>query len=486
MKRAREDEVDSSQNSGASLEQQQKSSSSRLAAPVLGARGPAISCSQREAFLPVAVDNMTRSAVQNLTLELVFGTGNVASNAKKYLGERPELPGPLPISLSRRSLATSLLTHPYMVCEKSDGERNFLLSISKHTRDVPAGTYLIDRSFKVQSLGARSIDYALFLSPNGPTLLDGELVLRSDDAGTGTGAKAVFYVFDCAACNGEDLAGKGANLEKRLAYICDGVRSKFTIADNARLANGALMFPLYVCGKVMVDKSMVRTILDRVSETKTASNAGGDLAGGGIHGNGKSTSPINPLPLLAPLESELGVSATSSSQKNGGASSSHQTTLRIYRHDIRVNGTDGLIFTPVFPSFRQLFDRAAPAPLLKWKYVDEITIDFELRRSELQDAEDKNKASSLVPLFVAGFGQKIAHCELSKEQVRAYDNLCGKLGEESIIVECAFEAAFSRWEIRRIRDRKKRPNFVTTAWSTLESVAEALTAQELCSALLKH
>lgn len=472
MKRAREDEVDSNDSKGAASEQIK---SSARAAPV-AARGPAISCSQREPFLPIAVDNATRSAVQNLTLELVFGAANVSSNFRRFLGERPELPGPLPISLSRRSLSTSLLTHPYMVCEKSDGERNFLLTISKQTRDAPPGAYLIDRSFKVQSLGARSSEYSSFLSPNGPTLLDGELVLRTDDAGTGTGARAVFYVFDCAYCNGVDLSGSGANLEHRLTYIRDGVRAKFTFADNTRFANGVLMLPLYICGKIMVDKTMVRTILDRVSEIRTASIAG--EGSGTVNGSGKVTSP-----LLAPLESELGV--TSASSSSHGSRHSHPTTLRMYRHDIRVNGTDGLIFTPVMSSFRQLFDRESPAPLLKWKYVDEITIDFELRRSALQDADDKGKQSSLVPLFVAGFGQKLAHCEMSKDQVRAYDNLCGKLGEESIIVECAFDAAFSRWEIRRIRDRKKRPNFITTAWSTLESVAEALTAQELCSAF-KH
>jgi len=469
MKRAREEEEIKTVVSQIISEEISKTQPSQkvVALPPTSLRGPAISCSQRESHIPITVDAVTRSAIQSLTLELVFGSSNVSGYTRKYLGERPELPGPLPVSLSRRSLATSLLTQPYMVCEKSDGERNFLLSISKKTRDVPAGTYLIDRSFKVQSLGTRSGDYAAFLSPNGPTLLDGELVLRSDDAGTGTGAKAVFYVFDCAWCNGVDYAGSVANLEHRIAAIRDNVRTKFTIADNARLANGALMLPLYLCGKFMVDKTALSMILDKVTETKSEEVERVD--------DGKQSS------LLAPIESELGLVSSSTS------SHSHLSTRRIYRHDIRVNGTDGLIFTPVLPSFRQLFDKEAIAPLLKWKYVDEITIDFELRRSSLQDADDdKGKQSSLIPLFVAGFGQKLAHCELTKEQVRAYETLCGKLGEESLIVECAFEASFSRWDIRRIRDRKKRPNFITTAWSTLESVAEALSAKELCEALQRR
>lgn len=45
------------------------------------------------------------------------------------LGERPELPGPLAVSLSRRTIKT-LEASPYVVCEKSDGERAMLLFVA--------------------------------------------------------------------------------------------------------------------------------------------------------------------------------------------------------------------------------------------------------------------------------------------------------------------------------------------------------------------
>ena len=116
MKRAREDEVDSNDSKGAASEQIK---SSARAAPV-AARGPAISCSQREPFLPVAVDNATRSAVQNLTLELVFGAANVSSNTRRFLGERPSpaiLAVLISLTLSRIVLtivlSTIILPHIY-------------------------------------------------------------------------------------------------------------------------------------------------------------------------------------------------------------------------------------------------------------------------------------------------------------------------------------------------------------------------------------
>jgi hypothetical protein len=67
----------------------------------------------------------------------------------------------------------------------------------------------------VQVLG-RGAEYAAFLAAGGPTLLDGELILRESDRGTGTGARAVFMAFDCAACNGHDLASAAGLDERRV------------------------------------------------------------------------------------------------------------------------------------------------------------------------------------------------------------------------------------------------------------------------------
>lgn len=44
------------------------------------------------------------------------------------LGDRPELPGPLAIALTRTSLGEALGLARFNVCEKSDGERHMLLA----------------------------------------------------------------------------------------------------------------------------------------------------------------------------------------------------------------------------------------------------------------------------------------------------------------------------------------------------------------------
>ena len=84
-----------------------------------------------------------------------------------------------------------------------------------------------------------------------------------------------------------------------------------------------------------------------------------------------------------------------------------------------------------------------------------------------------------------GVRDRVAFAELSAAQCRAYDALVARLGgaDDLLIVECAFEPRRGAWAVRRVRDKKRRANFITTAWATLESVAEGLTAEELCAAL---
>ena len=100
------------------------------------------------------------------------------------------------------------------------------------------------------------IDYANLLASAGPTLLEGELLQRTDDAGTGTGALAVFMMFDCVWCNGKDLAG--APLQTRLQAVGEGIRLPFRSADDKDLKEGRTRLPLYLAGKFMVDRKATR------------------------------------------------------------------------------------------------------------------------------------------------------------------------------------------------------------------------------------
>eukprot|EP00405_Crypthecodinium_cohnii_P049724 CAMPEP_0206608212 /NCGR_PEP_ID=MMETSP0325_2-20121206/52819_1 /ASSEMBLY_ACC=CAM_ASM_000347 /TAXON_ID=2866 /ORGANISM="Crypthecodinium cohnii, Strain Seligo" /LENGTH=673 /DNA_ID=CAMNT_0054125789 /DNA_START=90 /DNA_END=2111 /DNA_ORIENTATION=- len=119
-------------------------------------------------------------------------------------GQRPEaFPGMQPTSLTRAKVEEELLSRPYLVCEKTDGERNLLLAFEGRV-------YLIDRVPQVWLCPLQ-----LPLPPNHPrgpgwhhnTLLDGELVLDSVmKAGRPTGEKCLRYlVYDVVSINGEDL-----------------------------------------------------------------------------------------------------------------------------------------------------------------------------------------------------------------------------------------------------------------------------------------
>jgi len=69
------------------------------------------------------------AAVRTLCLRLIFR--DRPFNDRKYGGPRPELPGPLAVTLSRRTLREVVARQPYVVCEKSDGERQLLLAVAR-------------------------------------------------------------------------------------------------------------------------------------------------------------------------------------------------------------------------------------------------------------------------------------------------------------------------------------------------------------------
>jgi hypothetical protein len=390
---------------------------------------------------------VTIASLRGLMLDLVFsGRGY---DARKFSGDKAELPGPLPIALNRKYLAV-VQSQPYMVCEKSDGERGMLLLLHTARGGVPAGAYLFNRSFEASSF-PRGAEYAALLAPSGPTLLEGELLQRADDAGTGTGALAVFMMFDAVTVNGKDYGG--APLPERLQAVGNFVRLPFRTADDAAKAEGRPRLPLFLLGKLMLDKRQARDILAKIS---------------GMPGHGSGTQP-----LTAPLESELGLSST------GGSGAS-----RVYRDGIRVNGTDGLIFTPSAPSYRDLFSGASlPTPLLKWKYLEENTVDFSLSADDLQAAAEVQGGGGVsVPLAVNAGGREdipLTSTLLTPQAAAAYLTLSDRVGRGVLIVEAGFEPATSSWAIRRVRDRKTRSNFVRTAWSTLEVLAEGITQQEI-------
>lgn len=91
-------------------------------------------------------------------------------------------PGPQPVSIERRHFPL-LKRQPYLVCEKTDGERRLLASTSE-------GVFLVNRAFNIDKINVRVAK---------DTLLDGELVT------TKMGAR-LFMVYDAVRVKGEDVS----------------------------------------------------------------------------------------------------------------------------------------------------------------------------------------------------------------------------------------------------------------------------------------
>jgi hypothetical protein len=100
-------------------------------------------------------------------------------------------PGPQPISIERKHIHL-LSKNPYLVCEKTDGVRNFLVCFTD------------SQNRKICALVNRSFDYVLFpLTLPRDTLLDGELLGNE------------YIIHDAVCIQGEDLRQK--SLTERLA-----------------------------------------------------------------------------------------------------------------------------------------------------------------------------------------------------------------------------------------------------------------------------
>lgn len=101
-------------------------------------------------------------------------------------------PGPQPISIEKKHIPL-LSKNEYLVCEKTDGVRHFLICFTD------------DQNRKICALVNRSFDYTLFpLTIPRDTLLDGELLGDT------------FIIHDAVCIKGEDLRMK--NLHERLKY----------------------------------------------------------------------------------------------------------------------------------------------------------------------------------------------------------------------------------------------------------------------------
>jgi hypothetical protein len=132
--------------------------------------------------------------------------------------------------------------------------------------------------------------------------------------------------------------------------------------------------------------------------------------------------------------------------------------------------TDGIIFQPNRP-----YVCGTDRHLLKWKYLDTVTIDVEMLPLRHNDEDDA--------LRVGCKGEEHTSVDMSQhillpksERMRLEAD---KFESGGRIVEVGFDPETGEWYYQTMRSDKTDPNHVSTVLATLLELAESLTTEEL-------
>ena len=315
--------------------------------------------------------------------------------------------------------------------------------------------YFFNRSFIPECLPDPG-PYIAMLAPTAPTLLDGELLLHSpqelqreigqgkvgrvmsgqymDQAPSTPGAApagATFLMFDAVCVGGVGVGHKPYT--QRLEAL-GGVRLAYKKAEHERVRAGAPPLPLLLLSKSFCGVKDVGRILRSITQV--------------------------PLP---------------------GAT----RHIKVYREGSRCNLNDGLVFTPVDAPYTAMLSRGEGSPpLLKWKWVDDNTVDFAMFTADLEAAARSGPAAvTSVDLCLAR--DRESHVKVTSLQVSGAvaGRFVAAAGSKALLVaECALVEGV--WTVLRLRPGKAMGNHLVVGWHTMELLAENLTADKLQAALL--
>ena len=148
--------------------------------------------------------------------------------------------------------------------------------------------------------------------------------------------------------------------------------------------------------------------------------------------------------------------------------------MRMYRYgDTHHHLTDGIIFQPNSP-----YICGTDVDLLKWKYLDTVTIDVEILPSANEDV-----------LRVGVLGEEGTRVDMtrylrlpSSERHRLEADKHQLLKSPSVkpsIAEVGFDPTMGEWYYRTMRPDKTVPNHISTVLGTLLELAESLSTEEL-------
>jgi hypothetical protein len=323
--------------------------------------------------------------------------------------------GCMPINFSRHNLE-EIQRSPdsaYFLSEKTDGVRHFLV----FTGDTAV---LVNRAMQGKqpvpmagTISEAAVDpFAPILDLIQPgTVFDGEVVMNR----RGRKPRPIFIVFDVLSISTNQPV-LHLPFEDRLAHL---KQASFRTADAAR----DMFDP-----KLVADPSMALPLVRKNFVTRT------DLD-----------------ELLSHVVEERG--------------------MRIYRNgDLHNHLTDGIIFQPNRPYVLGT-DRA----LLKWKYLDTVTIDLEMMPLRHMDDDDV--------LRVGCLGEEQTIVDMTRHVVLPKSERM-KLEADRFVTNCkiaevGFDPETGEWYYLTLRSDKVAPNHISTVLGTLLELSESLTTDEL-------
>lgn len=152
--------------------------------------------------------------------------------------------------------------------------------------------------------------------------------------------------------------------------------------------------------------------------------------------------------------------------------------LRSYKNGIHDHLTDGIIFQPNLP-----YVCGTDVHLLKWKYLDTVTIDVQIMPGGYNQRMKSNIDEDDDTLFVAVSGEDGTMVDMTRF-IRLPNSERRRLEADrdesgTKIAEVGFEPTTGEWYYGTMRPDKIAPNHISTVIGTLLELAESLSTEEL-------
>jgi mRNA guanylyltransferase len=340
--------------------------------------------------------------------------------------------GTMPINFARRHIE-QVRRQPYWISEKTDGVR-FLLFITRAspTSQSPASPHASSSS-GLSSSGSLSPPQCYLIDRSNthfrvpgffhlaPSLSpNSDTILDGEMVKRFNSEDYYFLIFDAIAVDGAAVWNQ--SMSERLSHISNVV-SAFTHASST----SALKLPFSLLAKEIMPKEKFESVRSKIV----------------IQSDGETS-------------------------VYGSPSSSHYHL------------TDGLIFMPEchYPLY-------TCQNMFKWKFVDRQTIDFEITfpHPNSEPGTTLPVGPTTVELHIGGNSSTTVHIKTVPLPQADFDRLQNDIRHSFrpnlVIAEMGFDGKTGLWRYHKLRPDKDKPNYISIAIDTMESIAENITLEEL-------